>query len=103
MRSLDIRSMIQPFSFLIVSKAFKEIQDGETLEILLSGPSAVAVLLKILPASSYAMTLMEERKGIDDGVRLQLKKIVTKQDDMKNPRNTNPTLPTSKGEQNDRS
>jgi len=95
--------MIQPFSFLIVSKAFKEIQDGETLEILLNGPNAVAVLLKILPVSSYAMVLMEERKGIDGGVRLQLKKIVTKQGDLNSPLNGNPILPTSKGEQNDRS
>jgi len=66
--------MIQPFSFLLVSKAFREIQAGETLEILLGGPNAVTDLLKILPPSSYVMLLMEKCQGNDDGIRLQLKK-----------------------------
>jgi TusA-related sulfurtransferase len=80
MRSLDIRSMIQPFSYLIVSNAFKEIPTGETLEILMSGPNDAADLLKILPAASYVMVPMEEQKGADAGFRLQLKKIVIRQD-----------------------
>ena len=77
MRKVDIRGLIQPFSFLIISKAFKEVQDNETLEILLSGPNAAAELFKILPASSYAMLLLEKQKN-DAGIRLQLKKIVTR-------------------------
>jgi len=80
MRSLDIRSMIQPFSYLIVSNAFKEIPTGETLEILMSGPNDAANLLKILPAASYVMVPMEEQKGTDAGFRLQLKKIVIRHD-----------------------
>ena len=80
MRSLDIRSMIQPFSFLIVSNAFKEIPTGETLEILMSGPNNVADLLKILPAASYTMVPTEEQNGADAGFRLQLKKIAIQHD-----------------------
>ena len=72
--------MIQPFSYLIVSNAFKEIPTGETLEILMSGPNDAADLLKILPAASYAMVPMEEQKGADAGFRLQLKKIVIRHD-----------------------
>jgi TusA-related sulfurtransferase len=72
--------MIQPFSYLIVSNAFKEIPTGETLEILMNGPNDVADLLKILPAASYTMVPMEEQKGAAAGFRLQLKKIVIRHD-----------------------
>ena len=74
---LDIRRLIQPFSFLIVSKAFKEMQNGKTMEILLSGSAAVTDLLKVLPAASYAVVSMDEKHGADTGVRLRLKKNVT--------------------------
>ena len=90
MRRVDIRGLIQPFSFLIISKAFKEVQDNETLEILLSGPNAVPELFKILPASSYAMLLLEKQKN-DAGIRLRLKKIVTKPGGTGDSRTGNPS------------
>lgn len=98
MQKLDIRSIIQPFSFLIISKAFREIREGETLEIMLNSPDAVTNLFKILPTSLYVILLMEECKGNDGGVRLQLKKIITKQSDTGSPRTENPIQSATKGE-----
>ena len=92
MRRLDIRGVIQPFSFLIISKAFKEIREGETLEVMLNGPNAVSDLFKILPPSSYAMLLLEACQGNDDGVRLQLRKISARQRATDSPCIENPTL-----------
>jgi|GEM_PF-600955 len=98
MQKLDIRGVIQPFSFLIISEAFKEIREGETLEIMLNGPDAVTDLFKILPPSLYVMLLMEECKGNDGGVRLQLKKVITKQSGTKNYRTENQIQSATKGE-----
>jgi len=98
MQKLDIRGAIQPFSFLIISNTFKELPEGETLEIMLNGPHAAAELFKILPPSSYAMLLMEDCKGNEEGVRLQLKKTTTKQGDMENPHTGTPTPLNNKGE-----
>ena len=74
MRKLDIRGLIQPFSFLKVSNVVKELQDNETLEIVLSGPNMASELFKILPTTSYAVLSMTEQKN-EDGFLLQLKKI----------------------------
>ena len=74
MRSLDLRGIIQPFTFLIISNAFKEIRAGETIEILWGDPDSLADLFKILPAASYDLVLKETIKGKDSGVRLRLKK-----------------------------
>ncbi len=74
MRKLDIRGIIQPFSFLTASIEFKEIPDNETLEIWLSSPEAVEDLVKILPASSCVILSIKEDKN-KTGFRLQLKKI----------------------------
>lgn len=74
MRRLDIRGLIQPFSFLMASSAFKDIPQSGMLEILLSGPDAAADLFKILPASSYAVVSMVKPEN-EAGVRVQLKKI----------------------------
>ena len=103
MRRLDIRGVIQPFSFLIISKAFKEIREGETLEIMLSGPGAVADLFKILPSSSYATLLMEACRGNDSGIRLRLKKISNPKGGTGLSRAEKSIQPTTKGERNDQS
>ncbi len=82
MRRLDIRGLIQPFSFLKVSHAVKELGENEMLEIVLGGPDTASELFKILPAASYAILSMAEEKN-KDGFRLQLKKISPKEDDGK--------------------
>jgi TusA-related sulfurtransferase len=70
---LDLRGAIIPFSLLKVSQVFKIIKPGELLEILYSDPDIRNDLLKILPESSYELTLMEDLAE-DYFYRIQLKK-----------------------------
>jgi TusA-related sulfurtransferase len=70
---LDLRGAIIPFSLLKVSQVFKIIKPGELIEILYSDPDIRNDLLKILPESSYELTLMEELEE-DYFYRIQLKK-----------------------------
>ena len=70
---LDLRGAIIPFSLLKVSQVFKIIKPGEQLEILCSDPDTRNDLFKILPESSYELTLMEELEE-DYFYRIQLKK-----------------------------
>ena len=70
---LDLRGAIIPFSLLKVSQVFKIIKPGELLEILCSDPDIRNDLFKILPESSYELTLMEELEE-DYFYRIQLKK-----------------------------
>ena len=72
---LDLRGVIIPFSLLKVSQVFKTIKPGELLEILYSDPDTQKDLFKILPESSYVLTLMEELEE-DYSYRIQLKKSV---------------------------
>ena len=70
---LDLRGAIIPFSLLKVSQVFKIIKPGERLEILCSDPDIKKDLFKILPHSSYELTLMEELEE-ECSYRIQLKK-----------------------------
>ena len=70
---LDLRGAIIPFSLLKVSQVFKIIKPGELLEILCSDADTRNDLFKILPESSYELTLIEELEE-DYFYRIQLKK-----------------------------
>ncbi|MGD8519964.1 MAG: sulfurtransferase TusA family protein [Desulfobacterales bacterium] len=72
---LDLRGAIIPFSLLKASQVFKIIKPGESLEILCSDPDIQEDLFKILPNSSYELTLMEGLKE-DGSFRIQLKKSI---------------------------
>ena len=72
---LDLRGVIIPFSLLKASQVFKIIKPGEFLEILCSDPDIQEDLFKILPHSSYELTLMEGLKE-DGSFRIQLKKSI---------------------------
>jgi TusA-related sulfurtransferase len=102
MQRLDIRGMIQPFTFLIISNAFKEIPVGETIELLWGDPDSLSDLLKILPADSYALLSTEAIKGVDSGIRIHLKKITQQQGGRDASPVANPKTPNQKGEKNDR-
>jgi TusA-related sulfurtransferase len=71
--TLDLRGVIISFSLLKVSQVFKTIKPGELLEIFCSDPDIQKDLFKILPESSYELTLMEELKE-ECSYRVQLKK-----------------------------
>jgi len=70
---LDLRGVIIPFSLLKASQVFKIVKPGELLEIVCSDPDIKKDLFKILPHSSYELTLMEE---LEEGCfyRIQIKK-----------------------------
>ena len=70
---LDLRGVIIPFSLLKASQVFKIIKPGELLEILCSDPDIKKDLFKILPHSSYELTVMEELEE-ECSYRIQLKK-----------------------------
>ncbi len=71
--TLDLRGVIIPFSLLKVSQVFKIIKPGGLLEILCSDPDIQKDLFKILPKSSYELTIMEELEE-KCSYRIQLKK-----------------------------
>jgi len=52
-RSLDMRSSIAPLALLEASQAFRRMNSGETLEIIVSDPYTKECLFKVLPALRY--------------------------------------------------
>lgn len=55
---LDLRDTIIPLRLLKISHEFREIEVGETMEILVNDLDTKINLLKILPVSSYKLTLL---------------------------------------------
>lgn len=74
MRTLDLRGMILPFVLLKVSNAFKEIEIGESLGILLEDPGAMQDLLNILPPDLCKITPPKKMKSKDTDFCIQLLK-----------------------------
>jgi len=103
MRRLDIRGINRPFTFLLVSNAFKEMRVGETMEILWGDPDSLTDLFKILPTASYERVLSEPIGGQVPGVRMQLKKLNQHQVGMGSPPAANPKTTNHEGGENDRS
>ena len=52
---LDLRGMIIPVTFLRITQAFREIEAGETIEIVGNDPETIKDLFKILQSSSYEL------------------------------------------------
>ena len=50
---LDLRGMIIPVTFLRITQAFREMEIGETMEILGSDPDTRKDLFKVLQSSSH--------------------------------------------------
>jgi TusA-related sulfurtransferase len=85
MKQIDLRNTIIPFSFLKVSNAFKELDPGETLEILWSHSEPVEDLIKILPNATVEWQIkvkVEEFGGQNAGVRIYLTKKTKEEDDV---------------------
>jgi TusA-related sulfurtransferase len=53
MHHLDLRGLINPFTLLKASNAFKKLKAGETMEIIGSSPEITTDLLKVLPAAHH--------------------------------------------------
>jgi len=71
---LDLRGLLIPLTLLKVTQTFREIEPGETLEILWSGPEAPDGLFKVLPAASYELLSMDEMGKVSHYYRLRLEK-----------------------------
>jgi TusA-related sulfurtransferase len=52
---LDLRGMIIPVTFLRITQAFREIEAGETIEIVGNDPETIRYLFKILQSFSYEL------------------------------------------------
>ena len=52
---LDLRGMIIPVTFLRITQAFREIEAGETIEIVGNDPETIRDLFKILQTFSYKL------------------------------------------------
>ncbi len=74
MTQLDLRGVISAFALLKASNAFKELEAGETLEILCNGAETSAELLKVLPPASYEIVVMETAQNDASQFCIQLKK-----------------------------
>jgi len=74
MHTFDLRNTIIPFSLLRIINLFKGMNPGDTIEVLWSDPDMPSDLLKVLPADTHEVILLEETKGNDPGFRMRLKK-----------------------------
>lgn len=68
---LDIRGAIVPITLLKVTRAFREIKQGEILEILGSDPDTLRDLFQVLNAFHYQLMDIKEKKTF---YRIRLKK-----------------------------
>ena len=68
---LDIRATILPITLLKVTQAFREMNAGETIEILVADPDTRQDLFKVLSPSLYELMEMGEEKSF---FRILLKK-----------------------------
>ena len=74
MHRLDLRGLIDPFTLLKASNAFKELKAGETMEIIGSSPEIAFDLIKVLPAASCEILSSEMVAEEHSGFRILLKK-----------------------------
>lgn len=62
-RCLDMRSSIRPIALLEASHAFRKMNCGEMLEILVSDPYTKDCIFKVLPASRYEIVGTAEERS----------------------------------------
>ena len=74
MQTLDLRGSMIPFTLLKISNAFRVLDKGAVIEILLGDSDLLDDLVKIIPEFAYELIEMEDSDWEDSGIRLQLKK-----------------------------
>ena len=68
---LDVRGTLIPITLLKVTHAFREMNPGETIEILIGDGDTREDLFKVLPASFYEVIEIKEEESF---CRISLKK-----------------------------
>lgn len=71
---LDFRGTITPISLLKALQVLREMETGETMEILGCHPDTLPDLLRVLPASSCELMTMEGDDAGQTLYRIKLKK-----------------------------
>ncbi len=75
---LDLRGDMIPFALLKVSQAFRNIDPGDSLEVLWRDPEMREDLLRVLPESSYDLvgekTIKDERPFEEPSYRIEIRK-----------------------------
>ena len=66
--------MITPFTLLKINNALSRLASGETLEVLWSDPDTSSDFLRLLPASSCDLIVMEAMETENEGFRMALRK-----------------------------
>lgn len=75
MKILDLRGVISPFALLKVSNMFREMADGECLEILWNGPD-LSSIVRILPPKTYDLLIHQESEASLSFFRVKIYKKV---------------------------
>lgn len=70
--TLDVRESIMPLSLLKVTKIFRKMEANQVLEVIGYNPETRADFIKVLPASSFELHVMEEEESV---CRIQIRKI----------------------------
>jgi TusA-related sulfurtransferase len=68
---LDLRNTIIPFALLDATEAFRQLKEGETMEIIVGDTETRVDLLKVLPSSFYELIKI---RGGESFSRIFLKK-----------------------------
>lgn len=70
-RVLDLRGMIIPVTFLKITQTLREIENGETVEIVVSDPETRRDFFKILKSFSYELMNLHDEESL---YRIRLRK-----------------------------
>ena len=83
LHKLDLRGAMFPFALLKISQAFRNINPGDSLEILWRDPDTWKELLRVLPDSAYDLVSKKavNLEKISEGpiYRMEIKKRVLKE------------------------
>lgn len=69
--TLDVRKSITPICLLKFTQIFRKMEPDQVLEILGYNPETREDFIRVLPASSFEMVVMEEDESV---CRIQIKK-----------------------------
>ncbi len=72
---LDFRKVVSFVGLLEMSRRFGEMKSGKKMEIIVRDMDTIADICKLLPGSSYKMTIKEEKGAIN---RIKIEKILAK-------------------------
>ncbi|MCF8068566.1 MAG: sulfurtransferase TusA family protein [Desulfobacterales bacterium] len=70
--TLDFRGAIRSMTLLELTNLFREMENSQTLEVLVQDPDLITDILHVLPASAYKLSDMRDDKDV---YKIRIKKI----------------------------